>query len=30
MAMMWKFVRCISRDYLEDDIYNSEEDEYYD
>ena len=29
MTRMWKFVRCISRDYLEDDIYNFEEGELY-
>ena len=29
MAMMWKLVRCINRDYLEDDSYNFEIGELY-
>ena len=29
MAMMWKLVRCINRDYLEDDLYNFEIGELY-
>ena len=29
MTMMWKLVKCINRDYLEDDTYNFEIGELY-